>query len=83
MVRLMVMSIYVTRRQNPYSRHPPVYQDLNTRHDWLVKRAIVDLQMRLKGDSKRNSGNSLSRLGAQNKDIGAAYFPFVNGLCHY
>ena len=49
-----------------------MYQDLSTRHDWLVKNAIVDLPIRLKGNSKRISGNSLSPLGAQNSDIGAA-----------
>ena len=38
----------------------------------LLKKAIVDLPIRLKGNSKRTSGNSLSPLGAQNKDIGAA-----------
>ena len=37
-----------------------------------VKKAIVDLPIRLKGNSKRNSGNSLSPLEAQNKDLGTA-----------
>ena len=37
----------------------------------LLKKAIVDLPIRLKGNSKRISGNSLSPLGAQNKDLGA------------
>ena len=32
---------------------PPVYQDLSTRHDWPVKKAIVDLPIRMKGNSKR------------------------------
>ena len=45
-----------------------MYQDLSTRHDWLVKKAIVDLLVRLKENSKLTSGNSLSPLGAQNKD---------------
>ena len=49
-----------------------MYQDLSTRHDWPVKKAIVDLPIRLKGNSKHTSGNSLSPLGTQNKDIGAA-----------
>ena len=35
----------------------PVYQDLTTRYDWTVKNAIVNLPIRLKGNSKRISGN--------------------------
>ena len=34
-------------------------------------KSIIDLPIRLKGNSKRISGNSLSPLGAQNKDLGA------------
>ena len=49
-----------------------MYQDLITRHDWPVKKAIVDLQIKTKGNSRRDSGNWLSPLGAQNKDISAA-----------
>ena len=45
-----------------------MYQDLSTRHGWPVKNAIVDLSIRL----KVTSVNSLSSLGAQNKDLGAA-----------
>ena len=41
------------------------------RHDWPVKKAIVDLPISLKGNSKRTSGNSLSQLGDENKDLGA------------
>ena len=37
-----------------------MYQDLSKRHDWSVKKTIVDLPVRLKGKSKRISGNSLS-----------------------
>ena len=40
-----------------------MYQDLSTRHDLLI---------RLKGTSKRTSGNSSSLLGAQNKNLGIA-----------
>ena len=47
-------------------------QNLSTRHDWPVKKAIVDLPIRMKRNSKRTSGNSLSPLGSQNKDIVAA-----------
>ena len=49
-----------------------MYLDVSTCHDWPVKKAIVDLLMRLKGNSEFISGNSLSPLGAQNKDFGAA-----------
>ena len=48
------------QRRNPCFGPAPVYQDLSTRHDWPVKNAIVDLPIRLKGNSKRSSGNSLS-----------------------
>ena len=42
------------------------------RHDWPAKKTFIDLPIKMKGNSKRTSGNSLSQLGAQNKDIGAA-----------
>ena len=45
---------------------------LSTRQDWPVKKAIVDLLIKLKGNSKRSSGISLSLLGPKNKDLGAA-----------
>ena len=48
-----------------FSGLPPVYQDLRTRHDWLLKKAIVDLPIRMKGNSKCTSSNSLSPLGSQ------------------
>ena len=59
--------------RNPCSAPPPppVYQDLRTRHDWPLKKAIVDLPIGLKGNSKRTSGNSLSLLGSQKTDLGA------------
>ena len=38
----------------------PVFQDLSTHRDWRLKNTIVNLPIRFKGDSKRNSG-SLSR----------------------
>ena len=57
------------QRKNPCSWSPPVFQHLSTgtRHDWPVKKAIVDLPIRMKGNSKRTSSNSLSPLAAQNK----------------
>ena len=41
-------------------------------HDWPVKKAIVDLPIRIKGNRERASSNSLSLLGAQKKDLGAS-----------
>ena len=58
-------------QKNPCSGSPPVYQDLSMRHDWPVKKAIVDLPISMKGNSNRTCGNSLSPLWAQNKDLGS------------
>ena len=58
--------------QNSCSGPPPVYQDLSTCHDWHVENAIVDLPIKMEGNSKRTSGNLLSPLVAQNKDIGSS-----------
>ena len=60
-----------------------MYQDLSMRRDWPVKKAIVDWSIKVKGNSKRPSGNVLSPLEAQNKDLGAAsirrrYLPRLN-----
>ena len=49
-----------------------MYQDLSTCHDLPVKKAIANLPIRMKGNLKRTSGNSLNPLGAQNKDLGTA-----------
>ena len=46
--------------------------EASTCHDWPVEKAIVDLPVSLKENSKRVSGNSSSPLGAQNKDYGAS-----------
>ena len=43
-------------------------------------KSIIDLPIRLKGNSKRISGNSLSLLGAQNKDLGATSQTLLNGV---
>ena len=41
-----------------------------TRYDWPVKKAIVHLSIiKLKGNSKCTSKDSLSSSGAQNKDV--------------
>ena len=49
-----------------------MYQDSSTRYDWPVKNAMVDLPIKMKENSKRFSGYSLSSLGGQNKDISTA-----------
>ena len=49
-----------------------MYQGLSSRHDWPVKKDIVDSPIRIRGNPKRTSGNSLSPLGAENKDTSAA-----------
>ena len=49
-----------------------MYQDLSTRHDWPVKNAIVDLPIKMKGNSECCSSHSSNPLVAQNKDMGAA-----------
>ena len=41
-------------------------------HDWPVKKAMVNLPVRLKGNLKCISGNLLSPVRAQNKAFGAA-----------
>ena len=42
------------------------------RYDWPIKKAIVDMPIRLKENLQRTSGNMLTLLGAQNRDIHAA-----------
>ena len=59
----------VCEKKKSLSWAPSVYKDLSMRHDWPVKNAFVNLPIRLKGKLKRTSGNFLSLLGAQNKDI--------------
>ena len=57
-----------------------MYPYLSTRHDWSVKKAIVDLPIRMKGNSKRLAGNSLSPLGGQNKYFGTASQTLLTGV---
>ena len=40
--------------------------------DWPVKNAIVNLPIKMTGNSKPTSGDLLSPLGAQNEDNGTA-----------
>ena len=41
-------------------------------YDWSVLNAIVDLLIKMKGNSNRSSGNLLSPLWGQNEDGGVA-----------
>ena len=52
-------------KQNPRSGPFPVYQDLSMHYDGLVKKAIVDLLIRMKGNLKHTSGNWLNPSGSQ------------------
>ena len=61
------LSPFGKQRRNPCSEPLSLYQDLNTRHDWPVEKAIVDLPVSMKRNSKRTLGNSLSSFGAQKK----------------
>ena len=49
-----------------------MYQDLSRHHDWPIKKVIVDLPIRLKGN--------LSLLGAQNEDISATLQMLLTGV---
>ena len=49
-----------------------MYQDLSARHDCPVKKAIVDLPIGLKGNTKHISIKLSSPFGTQNKDLGTA-----------
>ena len=68
----LLLSLSTKQHRNPCSRPPPAHQDLSKGYDWSVKKPFVDLLIRMKGNSKRASGNSLNSLGTQNKDLGAA-----------
>ena len=59
-----------------------MYQDLSMDHDWPVKKAIVNLPIRLKGHAKHIFSNLLNPLGAQNKDLRAASQTLLTGV-HY
>ena len=56
-----------------------MYKDWNTHHDWSVKKAIVDLLVRLKGNIKGISGNLLSSLWGNNA-IGPASQTLIAGV---
>ena len=48
-----------------------------------VEKAIVDLPIKMKGNSKPTSGNSLSPLGPQNKNIVAAWQTLLTEIKFY
>ena len=63
----LLLGLSARQSQNPSSGSPHMYQDLSNRHDWPVKKAIVDLPIRRKRNSECISGiNLLCLLGAQN-----------------
>ena len=66
------LSLSVNYSRNPCSGPPAVYQDLSMHNDCFVKKAIIVFAIKMKGNSKCTSGNWLSPLRAQNKDIGTA-----------
>ena len=55
-----------------------MYQDLSICFGWPVKKSIVDLPIRMKGNTKYTSGNLVSMLVSQNKDIGTALQTITN-----
>ena len=69
--KTLVKSVYETASKSLFWTLL-VYQDLSTRHDRPVKKATVDLPIKMMGNSKCFSGNSWSPLGTQNKDIGSS-----------
>ena len=48
-----------------------MYQDLTMRNGWRIKKSIVNLPIRMKGNLKCVASNFLSPMGSQNKDLGA------------
>ena len=50
-----------------------VYQDLSTCHGWSVNKAIVNLPIRLKGNSKRISGDLLNIFGGPEQRYGYCF----------
>ena len=46
------LSPFEKQHRNPCQVHPSFYQDLHSYHDWLVKKAIIYLHIKLMGKSK-------------------------------
>ena len=59
-----------------------MYKDLSMHHDWPVKKAIVDLLIKMKGKLIHTSGNLLSQLGGYDKDMGAAAQTLLTNVNH-
>ena len=59
---------------------PLVYQDLSTHHDWPVQEAIVDLPIRLKGNSKWASSSLFSPLGSRTRILALLHRHCLQGL---
>ena len=57
--KLLVKSVYETAPKSLVWAPTRVFQDLSTCHDWPVNKAIINLPIRLKGNLKRISSNSL------------------------
>ena len=55
------------QRWNFCSEFPAVYQDLSMRHDWPVQKTIVDLLIKMKGNSKCTSSNLFSLFGPRTR----------------
>ena len=70
----------VKQFQNLCPGPPLLYQVLSMCHDWPVKLAIVNLPIRLKGNLKSISSNSLSLFGTHNKDISPARQTSLTGF---
>ena len=47
------LSLSARQRRNPCSGLAAVYEDLSMRHDWPVKKDIVDLPIKMEGNSTR------------------------------
>ena len=56
---LTLISRSAKQRLNPCSGPSPLYQDLSARHDWPVEKVIVDSPIRMKGNSKHTSVESV------------------------
>ena len=77
--KLLIKSVCETAPKSWFWAPTLVFQDLSTCHDWPVNRAIINSLIRLKGNLKRISSNSLSPL-AQNNDMGATLQTLLNGV---
>ena len=60
----------------PCSWLPPVVRGFESHHDWPINKAVVDLPIRLTGNSKRTCGNPLSRWGSPEQEY-RCYFAEV------